>query len=268
MKGFCIAVLLCLALPAVAAAQTEMESRLIQMKHQPPGVNVGHFGGGEDQFVPIEPSATCKEYRFQLGGKAVLGKDGFVHLHIKRAMKTTVRFDQVMLDVGGEKLRPIRAVADGHDVTKKLASADNKDVSFQELDLTFPAPSDPKALEGCAIMFVAAAGSEEESVVPPTSNKAPEFVQTSKFSDYTLGSRRGTLSLDGRLTPEEQLGKPLFKEKVKDAGGQQQRMIHVWAMDDGEFLSVAMDVMADVTIDEGDRAILYVREQGPSEVFP
>ncbi len=213
------------------------------------------------QFLPINEQAPMAEYTQVVGQDLTLEPKRTVKVHISSSSGRPVHIDQATLDVGGQTLTPVRATADGRDVTKKLTSRDDDIVGAKEYWIEYVPASEA---QGARLQLVAATKQESRAVSLPENGTAqPRVIQAKKFYDYKLGSRKGTLLLDGQITPEEQLGKPSLKTEIKTAISKKPLPILAWVMDDGQYLSVAIDVAADNTVsDADDETILYVRGEG------
>jgi hypothetical protein len=186
---------------------------------------------------------------------------------IKRGMRTPIYLDSVELRVGGKVYRPVRAMADGKDVTGKLSSKDSDCACFEELVLEFPS-IDKADVKTATLIFTAAAGEVAKTVAIPAQQEGPTVVQSPKYFNYKPGSKKGTIVLDGDITPKDQLGRANLVEQFDLAKGEGKMPIRMWVRDDGSDLSVVLDVAADNTPDEvDDKTVLYVRGKGPLKSF-
>jgi hypothetical protein len=134
---------------------------------------------------------------------------------------------------------------------KKLAAHDYDliDAKGRTLDFTFQSDS--------AVTYLALVARIEPEVISdvpfrfPLENVGKEMTTSSAFYLYELGSRSGSLTMDGELAGEN-LGKPFFVEFARAGSGHPSTNTYGWVRDDGEFLFVAIDLVGDNTLD-GDK---------------
>lgn len=93
----------------------------------------------------------------------------------------------------------------------------------------------------------------------PAENTYKAITLDSRFYQYTAGSRKGSLKVDGQIS-NESLEQPFFAEYFPVGSGHPQGTTYAWVKDDGEHLYVAIDFTADNTLDgEKDYAKVYVK---------
>jgi hypothetical protein len=249
-----------------AYAQISRDSRLENIGGGGVGVRVsGDKGKGKWGFVSVNESREVKEHKFRAGKEVYTDGSKPLVVDMKKQGSSVVYLDAVQMDMGGKTYSPVRVMADGKDVTKKLKDKDLDLVGFKNVVIEFA----PTGVKGEAtITFLGTANNTKTRVVLPTGNSEPQIRQSSKFYKYTLGSKKGKLKLDGQFTPEEKLGRPNFKERIAGEVGTKAAPLKIWIGDDSEFLFVRLDVASDNTIsDSDDSAIMYVRGDGQMATF-
>lgn len=119
------------------------------------------------------------------------------------------------------------------------------------------------------LMVVALAGGQ--SAASATSEQIPSVWHTdgpasavADFASYELGSRAGTIVIDGKLTNDDVLGLP-FSRNIISSGGPSstETPLTGWVKDDGTNLYVAMDlsVGTKASMSHGDASV-YIKQPG------
>ena len=263
-KIFTLVVLTAVLAPAIAFSQTyetrKNEGMLPDRLPSSATLQMFRFGGtrvGEEVYVTGTPS--FESYSVPAAALIDVKKGGEIKVEIKRNDKAPVYLDTVELVAGNKRYRPTKAMADGKDVTKKLAMKDEDCASFKDLVLEFP-PIGDVDLKTVTLDFTASAGHVSKTIAMPAQKDGPTIVQSSKYFNYLPGSKKGSVVLDNVFMTEAELGRPNYTQKVSLAIGEGRESIKMWVRDDGSNLSVALDVAADNTLDEAsDKTILYVR---------
>lgn len=217
--------------------------------------------------VDVRETTGFDEYSYNVakfvttdGRKPIL-----VHVTIPRGVP--VYLDEVHMEFEGKKIKPVKATADGVDVTKKLRSRDEKCTCFQDLLIEFP-PTGKADLGDATIVFMAGAGKRAEIKPGEREDQGPKVYQAKKYYNYLPGSNRGMIDYDGTISPKDELGQANFKEYIQPVEGGAKEPLHVWVRDDGSDLYVVLDVAADTSLDDSDdKTILYVRGDGPLKSF-
>ena len=232
------------------------------------GLQMFRFGGGRvGEPVYVKESPRFTEYTMPAAQFVEAGKGGPIRITLRRTAQMPIYLDTVVMDVNGKMVRPIKALADGKDVTAKLRKRDEDCACFEELTLEFP-PVGKANLKEISLKFTAAAGSVEKSFALPAQQEGPTVVQSPKYFNYKPGSKKGTIVLDGNITPKDQLGRASLVEQFDLAKGEGKMPIRMWVRDDGSDLSVVLDVAADNTPSEADdKTVLYIRGKGPLKSF-
>ena len=178
-----------------------------------------------------------------------------------------VYLDEVHMEFEGKKIKPVKATADGVDVTKKLRRRDEQCTCFQNLLIEFP-PTGKADLGEATIVFVATASEKGKTKPGEREDQGPKVYQAKKYYNYLPGSKRGIIEYDGTISPKDELGQANFREYIQPVEGGAKEPLHVWVRDDGNDLFVVLDVAADTSLgDSDDKTILYVRGDGPLKSF-
>jgi hypothetical protein len=217
--------------------------------------------------VDIRKTSGFDEYSYSVakfvttdGRKPIL-----VHVNIPTGMP--VYLDEVHMEFEGKSIKPVKATADGVDVTKKLRRRDEQCTCFQDLIIEFP-PTGKADISEATIVFLAGAGKRAEIKPIEREDQGPKVYQAKKYYNYTPGLLRGIIEYDGTITPKDELGQANFKEYVQPIEGGKKEPLHIWVRDDGNDLYVVLDVAADTSVDDADdKTILYVRGDGPLKSF-
>lgn|GEM_PF-3772719 len=272
MRIFLIASLALMLVSTTVLAQSYdqrmRDHRLPDRQPSSASLQMFRFGKGRvGEPLYVKESPGFNEYEVSAAPFIIEEEEGPVKVLIKRGMRTPIYLDSVELKVGAKVYRPVKATADGKDVTAKLKSKDSDCACFEELTLEFPR-IDPADVKTATLTFTAAAGEVAKTVPVPVQKEGPPVVQSSKYFNYKPGSQKGSIVLDGAITPKEALGRADLKEHVELAQGEGKDYIYMWVRDDGSNLSVALDVAADNTVDEADdKTVLYVRGKGKLASF-
>jgi len=258
---------------ATAFAQDTYMQRMTQhrLPDREPGIaplQLKQLGRSESLGkVDVKETTGFEEYSYNVakfvttdGRKPIL-----VQVTIPRGMP--VYLDEVHMEYEGQNIKPVKATADGVDVTKKLRNRDEKCTCFQDLLIEFP-PTGKADLGNATIVFVAGAGKRAEVKPEAREDKGPKVYQAKKYYNYLPGSHRGIIEYDGTITPKDDLGQASFKEYIQTVEGGAKEPLHVWVRDDGSNLYVVLDVAADTSLGASDdKTILYVRGGGPLKSF-
>ncbi len=269
-----ILILLALVLIPQAAYAQSYDQRMHDHRmpdREPSSASLQMFRFGKGRVgepVYLKETPAFNEYEVSAAPFIIEGEKGPVKVVIKRGMRAPIYLDSVELKVGGKVYRPVRALADGKDVTDKLRAKDSDCACFDELVLEFPRIADAADVKTATLMFTAAAGDVAKTVPIPAQQEGPTVVQSPKYFNYKPGSEKGRVVLDGDITPKDQLGRANLVEKFDLAKGEGKMPIRMWVRDDGSDLSVVLDVAADNTPDEADdKTVLYIRGKGPLKAF-
>ncbi|MBN1283132.1 MAG: hypothetical protein JXA24_05085 [Proteobacteria bacterium] len=240
--------------------QRMRDHRLPDREPSSASLQMFRFGGktvGEPVYVTEAPK--FEEYTVSAAPFIEMEDGGNVKVTLKRGARAPVFLDSVELVSGKRRYKPVKATADGKDVTKKLSMKDEDCACFDELVLEFP-PIGGEDVRNVTLAFTASAGRVQKTIPLPTQKEEATIVQSSNYFNYLPGSENGAIELDGEHTPRDELGKPNYREKAVPAIGEKTQPILMWVRDDGANLSVALDVAADNTPDGADdKAVLYVR---------
>ena len=152
----------------------------------------------------------------------------------------------------------------------KLRSADFDVVSVPDsVELLFPATSADSA--GVAELTVV--GQIEPTLLPtmplqfPAVNVGTTVSGGSSFYEYELGSQPWRLTLDGSINKED-LAEPFLKETVRNVTGHPQAPTYAWVSNDAHTLYVALDLVSENTLDQGqDYAIVHTKVGGRVQSF-
>ena len=261
-----VSVILALFFISNAYAQISRDSRLENIGGGGVGIRISNDKKkGKWGFVPVNESREIKEHKFRTGEEVFTDGTQPLIVDLKKQGSNTVYLDAIQMDVDGKTYNPIRVMADGEDVTKKLGKNDFDLVGFKNVVVEFA----PTGVEGEATITISGTTNNKKTqVMLPMNNSGPQILQTSKFYKYKIGSKKGKLKLDGKFSPEEKMGRPNFKENIAGEVGIKNAPLKIWIGDDSEFLSVMLDVASDNTIsDSDDSAIMYVRGDGSMSTF-
>ncbi len=214
--------------------------------------------------VDVKAAPGFSEYRYSVAKFVTTDGRKPIKVHVTLPANEPVFLDEVYMEFEGKRIRPVRAVADGVDVTKMLRARDEKCTCFQDLVIEFP-PTGKADISEATIVFAASAGARATIKPSEREDKGPKIYQAGKYYNYEPGSHRGTIEYDGTITPKDELGKPSFKEYIEPVAGGVKEPLNVWVRDDGSYLYVVLDVAADTSVDDkDDKTILYAR--GPGEL--
>lgn len=160
--------------------------------------------------------------------------------------------------------RAVPAEVEGAPRRKIIAvDRDLVDAKGQPIILSFRTP----VRNGATIELTARIEPEVISKIPfqfPKGNTYKQISESSQFYGYELGSRHGSLVVDGDLA-RERLGRPFFAEFMPCASGHPDGITYGWVMDDGEKLYAAIDFTPDNTMD-GDLDYAKVYAKTPAGV--
>lgn len=231
-------------------------------------LSISQFGGSDARdSVNVKKSRSFEEYRFNAAKFVTTDGREPIKVRITLPPGMPVYLDDVYMQFEGKKWKPVKATADGVDVTKKLSSRDEQCTCFQDLVIEFPPTGKPDISEA-TIVFTAAGG--ERATIEPGKRQdtGPKVYQAGKYYNYEPGSKRGIIEYDGTISPKDELGKPSFKEYVETVQGGKKEPLMVWVRDDGSNLYVVLEVVGDTSVnDVDDKTILYVRGAGPLKSF-
>ncbi len=217
--------------------------------------------------VDVRGSKGFEEYRYNVAKFVTTDGRKPIKVNITIPNGMPVYLDEVYMEFEGKRIEPVKAEADGVDVTGKLLKRDEQCTCFQNLTITFP-PTGKADISEANIVFAATSGAR--ATIQPTERQdaGPQVYQASKYYDYEPGAHRGIIEYDGTISPKDDLGKPNFKEYIQPRAGSAKEPLYVWVRDDGSYLYVVLDVAADTSIDDkDDKTILYVRGSGPLKSF-
>jgi hypothetical protein len=272
MRWF-IAMVLVMTFTAVVSAQSPMKRAT---DHRLPDRDLGvaplqiyQFGSSDErESVNVKKSRSFEEYRFNAA--KFVTTDGRVPIKVRIVLPPgmPVFLDDVYMEFEGKKWKPVKATADGIDVTKKIISRDEQCTCFQDLLIEFP-PTGKADISEATIVFTAAGG--ERAMIEPGKRQdtGPKVYQAGKYYNYEPGSNRGVIEYDGTISPKDELGKPNFKEYMETVQGGKKEPLFVWVRDDGSNIFVVLEVVGDTSVhDLDDKTILYVRGDGPLAELP
>lgn len=217
--------------------------------------------------VDVRTATGFEEYRYSVAKFVTTDGRKPIKVHVTLPANEPIFLDEVYMEFEGRKIRPVKAEADGVDVTKTLRARDEKCTCFQDLVIEFP-PTGKADISEATIVFAASAGARATMKPSEREDQGPKIYQAGKYYNYEPSSHRGIIEYDGTITPKDELGKPSFKEYIEPVAGGAKEPLGVWVRDDGGYLYVVLDVAADTSIeDKDDKTILYVRGPGQLKSF-
>ncbi len=261
-----------MVMASVALAQTPMRRMTDhRLPDREPGIaplQLEQLGRSESYGkVDIRKTTGFDEYSYNVAKFVTTDGRKPIVVHVTIPTGMPVYLDEVHMEFEGKKIKPVKATADGVDVTKKLRRRDEQCTCFQNLMIEFP-PTGKADLGEATIVFIAGAGKRAEMKPDKREDQGPKIYQAKKYYNYLPGSKRGMIEYDGTISPKDELGQANFKEYIQPVEGGVKEPLHVWVRDDSNDLYVVLDVAADTSLgDSDDKTILYVRGDGPLKSF-